>query len=62
MERRSKLQEIRARGVAFPNHFRPADYSQDLHDLYDNEIKEDLEKKRRHCIYCRSNDVKTRDG
>jgi len=45
MERRSKLQEIRARGVAFPNHFRPADYSQDLHDLYDNEIKEDLEKK-----------------
>lgn len=45
MERRSKLQEIRARGIAFPNHFKPENYSQDLHDLYDKENKEDLEKK-----------------
>ena len=42
MERRAKLKEIRERGVAFPNQFKPENFSQKLHELYDDKSKDEL--------------------
>ena len=42
MERRSKLKEIRERGIAFPNQFKPENFSQKLHELYDDKSKDEL--------------------
>ena len=44
-ERRSKLEELRKLGVAFPNQFKPENLSSDLHKNYDEDDKETLEKK-----------------
>jgi len=44
-ERRSKLDELRKLGVAFPNQFKPENLSSDLHKNYDEDDKETLEKK-----------------
>ena len=41
-ERRSKLKEIRERGIAFPNQFKPENFSQKLHELYDDKSKDEL--------------------
>ena len=41
-ERRSKLQDIRERGIAFPNQFKPENFSQKLHELYDDKSKDEL--------------------
>ncbi len=41
-ERRVKLAALRAKGVAFPNDFVPADRAQALHDAYDNQEQEAL--------------------
>ncbi|MEN9453189.1 MAG: lysine--tRNA ligase [Pseudomonadota bacterium] len=42
-ERREKLNAIRARGVAFPNDFKPADRAAALHAAHDNTDAETLE-------------------
>lgn len=42
LERRAKLQDIRERGVAFPNHFKPENFSEELHRLYDEKSKDEL--------------------
>jgi len=42
-ERREKLKALRAQGIAFPNDFRRADVSSDLHGKYGNKSKEELE-------------------
>ena len=44
-ERRSKLEELRKLGVAFPNQFKPENLSSELHKNFDNDDKESLEKK-----------------
>jgi len=44
-ERRSKLEELRKLGIAFPNQFKPENLSSDLHKNYDDDNKETLEKK-----------------
>ena len=44
-ERRSKLDELRKLGVAFPNQFKPENLSSELHKNFDNDDKETLEKK-----------------
>jgi lysyl-tRNA synthetase class 2 len=44
-ERRAKLAELRASGVAFPNDFRREHLAGDLHQAYDALAKEDLESK-----------------
>ena len=44
-ERRSKLEELRKSGIAFPNQFKPENLSSDLHKNYDEDDKETLEKK-----------------
>lgn len=44
-ERRKKLAAIRETGQAFPNTFKPENYSQDLHQAYGEETKESLEEK-----------------
>ena len=44
-ERRSKLEELRKLGIAFPNQFKPENLSSDLHKNYDEDDKETLEKK-----------------
>ena len=44
-ERRSKLEELRKSGIAFPNQFKPENLSSDLHKNYDTDDKETLEKK-----------------
>ena len=41
-ERRNKLKEIRANGVAFPNSFKPTHYAADLHADFDQFDKESL--------------------
>lgn len=41
--RRQKLKEIREKGTAFPNDFRPQHLSQDLHELHDKKTAEELE-------------------
>jgi len=43
-ERRQKLQAIRAKGVAFPNDFRPQHLAASLHEAYDGLENEQLEK------------------
>ena len=42
-ERRAKLAAIRARGVAFPNDFRPQHKASELHAAYDEFDNEKLE-------------------
>jgi len=42
-ERREKLAAIRARGVAFPNDFKPRDHAADLHRLHEGKTTEELE-------------------
>ena len=42
-ERREKLAAIRARGVAFPNDFKPKDRANDLSHKYGNVSNEELE-------------------
>jgi len=44
-ERRSKLEDLRKLGVAFPNQFKPENLSSELHKNFDNDDKESLEKK-----------------
>lgn len=44
-ERRSKLEELRKLGVAFPNQFKPENLSSELHKNFDGDDKETLEKK-----------------
>ena len=44
-ERRQKLQAIRAKGVAFPNDFRPKHLAASLHEAYDGLENEQLEQK-----------------
>ena len=44
-ERRSKLDELRKLGVAFPNQFKPKNLSSELHKNFDTDDKETLEKK-----------------
>ena len=44
-ERRSKLDELRKLGVAFPNQFKPENLSSELHKNFDTDDKETLEKK-----------------
>ena len=41
-ERRVKLAALRAKGIAFPNDFVPADRAQALHDAYDSQEQEAL--------------------
>lgn len=43
-ERRQKLQAIRAKGVAFPNDFRPQHLAASLHEAYDGLENEQLEQ------------------
>lgn len=43
-ERRQKLQNIRAKGVAFPNDFRPQHLAAQLHDTYDALDNDQLEQ------------------
>ncbi|MFM8759756.1 MAG: OB-fold nucleic acid binding domain-containing protein, partial [Methylophilaceae bacterium] len=43
-ERRQKLQAIRAKGVAFPNDFRPQHLTAPLHEAYDGLENEQLEQ------------------
>lgn len=42
-ERREKLAAIRARGVAFPNDFKPRDHAADLHRQHEGKTNEELE-------------------
>lgn len=42
-ERRAKLAQIRTEGVAFPNDAKPTDRAAQLHDKYDDCVKEELE-------------------
>ena len=44
-ERRSKLEDLRKIGVAFPNQFKPENLSSELHKNFDSDDKETLEKK-----------------
>ena len=44
-ERRSKLEDLRKLGVAFPNQFKPENLSSELHKNFDSDDKESLEKK-----------------
>ena len=44
-ERRSKLEELRKSGIAFPNQFKPKNLSSELHKNFDTDDKETLEKK-----------------
>jgi len=44
-ERRSKLEDLRKLGVAFPNQFKPENLSSELHKNFDSDDKETLEKK-----------------
>ena len=44
-ERRSKLDELRKIGIAFPNNFTPKNISSDLHESFDDDDKETLHKK-----------------
>src|ERR1700693_5434597 len=44
-ERRAKLAELRARGVAFPNDFRREHLAADLHKAWDGKANEDIEAK-----------------
>jgi len=44
-ERREKVAQLRAKGVAFPNDFVPEHFAQDLHALYNSLSKEELGQK-----------------
>jgi len=45
-ERRAKLRELRAKGVAFPNDFRRDQLAADLHRAHDGATREELEQQR----------------
>ena len=45
-ERRRKLEELREQNIAYINNFTPADQAQELHGLYGNINKEELEEKK----------------
>jgi len=45
-ERREKLAQLRAKGVAFPNDFVPTHHAADLHAHYDGFNKEELAAKK----------------
>jgi lysyl-tRNA synthetase, class II len=45
-ERRAKLKELRASGIAYPNDFRRKDFAADLARRFGDKSKEDLEKER----------------
>ena len=45
-ERRRKLEELREQNIAYINNYTPADKAQELHDLYGNLNKEELEEKK----------------
>lgn len=49
-ERRSKLNDLRKEGVAFPNHFKPEHLAHNLHEEFDSIDKSELEEKNRHVI------------
>lgn len=42
-ERRQKLTNIKASGIAYPNHFKPANSATELHSKYNHSNKEELE-------------------
>jgi lysyl-tRNA synthetase, class II len=45
-ERRAKLKDLRARGIAYPNDFRRGDHAAALHEQYGSLSKEELEKQK----------------
>jgi lysyl-tRNA synthetase class 2 len=47
-ERREKVAQLRAKGVAYPNDFVPEHFAQDLHRLYQDCTKEELSQKNIH--------------
>jgi len=49
-ERRSKLNDLRKEGTAFPNHFRPEHLAFNLHEEFDSIDKPELEEKNIHVI------------
>ena len=49
-ERRSKLNDLRKEGAAFPNHFRPEHLALNLHEEFDSIDKPELEEKNIHVI------------
>ena len=49
-ERRSKLNDLRKEGAAFPNHFRPEHLAFNLHEEFDSIDKPELEEKNIHVI------------
>ena len=44
-QRRDKLSQLREQGQAYPNHFRRADFAQNLHDDHGALSREVLEQK-----------------
>ncbi|MFZ9917522.1 MAG: lysine--tRNA ligase [Methylophilaceae bacterium] len=49
-ERRSKLNDLRKEGTAFPNHFKPQHLAFNLHEEFDSIDKPELEEKNIHVI------------
>lgn len=49
-ERRSKLNDLRKEGTAFPNHFKPEHLALNLHEEFDSIDKPELEEKNIHVI------------
>ena len=49
-ERRSKLNDLRKEGTAFPNHFKPEHLAFNLHEEFDSIDKPELEEKNIHVI------------
>ncbi|MGA1138344.1 MAG: lysine--tRNA ligase, partial [bacterium] len=49
-ERRSKLNDLRKEGTAFPNHFKPQHLAFNLHEEFDSIDKPELEEKNIHDI------------
>ena len=49
-ERRSKLNDLRKEGAAFPNHFKPKHLAFNLHEEFDSIDKPELEEKNIHVI------------
>ena len=49
-ERRSKLNDLRKEGTAFPNHFKPEYLAYNLHEEFDSIDKPELEEKNIHVI------------
>ena len=45
-ERRKKLENLRDKGVAYANSFRPKNSANEIHKLYSEPTKDDLDKKK----------------